>query len=87
MLERRKKEFIPDPSFDVDGDGFVSNMDYFIAARFDKDKDGKLNAEEKAACLKALKDENYEERFLFGLDANVPINENKDPDLLKNRVI
>ena len=87
LLEKRRKDFLPDPSFDVDGDGFVGNMDYFIAMRFDKDKDGKLSAEEKAACLKALKEDNYEEKFLFGLDANVPINENKDPELIKNRVI
>lgn len=62
-------------------------MDYFIALRFDKDEDGILNAEEKAACLKALREDNYEEKFLFGLDANVAINDNNDPALLKNRVI
>ena len=31
---------------------------------FDKDKDGKLNAEEKKAALDALKD-GFEKKFLF----------------------
>lgn len=34
-----------------------------------------------------MKEDNYEENFLFGLDANAPINDNKDPDLIKNRVV
>jgi hypothetical protein len=36
-------EKIPDPSYDLDGDGFVMPHEYFIAKKFDKDKDGKLN--------------------------------------------
>ena len=40
---------------DIDGDGVVSSMDFFIALRFDKDGDGKLNSQEKEECLKALK--------------------------------
>jgi len=28
---------LPDPSFDIDGDGFVSMTDLFLAKRFDKD--------------------------------------------------
>lgn len=86
LIQQRIKARQPDPSFDIDGDGVISSRDFFISLRFDKDKDGKLNAEEKAACLKALKDDNFEDNFLFGLDANVPINDNKDPDLLKIRV-
>lgn len=48
-MERRA-----DPSFDIDGDGIVSNMDLFIALRFDKDNDGKLNEKEKNECMIAL---------------------------------
>jgi len=62
-------------------------MDLFIALRFDKDNDGKLNQKEKSECMKALKEENFEDRFLFGLDANAPINDNKDPELLRNRTL
>ena len=65
----RYRELIPDPTFDVDGDGQVSQRDYFLAKHFDKDKDGKLNAEELATARKALK-EGYEKKFLFGLEAS-----------------
>ena len=54
LLNRRHLEKISDPSFDIDGDGVVSNMDLFIALRFDKDNDGKLNSAEKAKCIRAL---------------------------------
>lgn len=40
---QRKKADMPHPSFDLDGDGFVSSQDLFLAKRFDADKDGKLN--------------------------------------------
>lgn len=35
LLEYRKKEAIPDISYDLDGDGFVGGRDYVIARRFD----------------------------------------------------
>jgi hypothetical protein len=35
-----------DASFDVDGDGTVSQRDYYIAKQFDLDRDGKLNESE-----------------------------------------
>ncbi|CAG9331101.1 unnamed protein product [Blepharisma stoltei] len=47
LKEKRRKERIPDISFDVDGDGSVSPLDYFIAKRYDKNQDGKLDAKEK----------------------------------------
>lgn len=87
LLDRRHKERLADPSFDIDGDGVVSSMDLFISLRFDKDGDGKLNEKEKAECLLALKEQNFEDRFLFGLDANAPINDNHDPELLRNRTL
>jgi hypothetical protein len=87
LLNRRHLERQADPSFDIDGDGIVSSMDLFIALRFDKDNDGKLNPKEKAECMKALQEENFEDRFLFGLDANAPINDNNDPELLRNRTL
>jgi len=37
----------PDISYDIDGDGSVSQKDYFLAKHFDVDKDGKLNTQEK----------------------------------------
>ena len=52
----RFRERIPHPTFAVDGDGAVSQRDYFLAKQFDKDQDGKLNTEELATARKALKD-------------------------------
>lgn len=44
VREARRREFLADPSFDLDGDGVVNQRDYFLAKQFDKDGDGKLNA-------------------------------------------
>jgi hypothetical protein len=36
MLDYRRKEAIPDLSYDLDGDGFVGGKDYVVARKFDK---------------------------------------------------
>lgn len=54
MQARRRKDNIPDISYDLDGDGIVGNRDYVLAKMFDKDKDGKLNAEETKSAHKAI---------------------------------
>ena len=43
LREKRMRQFHPDPSYDLDGDGTVGNQDLFIANIFDADRDGKLN--------------------------------------------
>lgn len=48
-------EKYPDQSYDLDGDGFVGGRDLVIAKIFDKDKDGKLNADEKKTALEAIR--------------------------------
>ena len=70
LRRERKKEFIPDPSFDLDGDGIVSQKDLFFASMFDKDRDHKLNEVEKRNALKALREEKFEQEFEF-LDGSV----------------
>lgn len=55
MRANRKKALIPDASFDLDGDGVVGNRDLVIAKLFDKDGDGKLNAEERKNAEDAIK--------------------------------
>ena len=89
LKELRKREFAPDPSFDLDGDGAVSTKDFFIASRFDKDQDGVLDAREREECMNALKN-GYEARFKFGLDSvlagTLSALENQT-DVLKARVM
>ena len=53
----------------MDGDGHVSNRDYFLAKQFDKDQDGILNEQELSTAKKAL-NEGYANKFLFGLEAS-----------------
>jgi len=35
MIARRKKEILPNISYDLDGDGSVGNRDYVLARKFD----------------------------------------------------
>lgn len=46
---------IPDISFDLDGDGNVGGRDYVISKLFDKNGDGKLDAQERKAADEAIK--------------------------------
>lgn len=68
LKEQRKQANFPDPSYDLDKDGFVSAREYFISKQFDKDRDGRLNAEEKAEALRALQS-GYEDSFVWNLEA------------------
>ena len=54
LIERRKKEKLPDQSYDIDGDGFVGGRDYFIAKQFDKGAKNYLSPEEREEVFKAL---------------------------------
>jgi len=51
----RRQSKIPDITFDLDGDGNVGGRDYVISKLFDKDGDGKLNAEERKAADEAVR--------------------------------
>ena len=67
LLERRKKEKIPDISYDLDGDGYVGGRDYVLAKRFDVDGDGKLNEKEKSNALEAIKN-GVEREYVWNLE-------------------
>ena len=54
LIEKRKKESLPDISYDIDGDGFVGGRDYMIARRFDKGGKNSLTKEERDKVFKAL---------------------------------
>ena len=43
MLRRRRQENLPHSSLDFDGDGTVSQRDYFLSKVFDRDQDNRLN--------------------------------------------
>jgi len=53
---KHRKQLAPHISYDLDGDGAVSQRDYFIAKMFDKDQDGILNRKERSEALAALRD-------------------------------
>jgi len=55
LLEIRRKERMPDISYDLDGDGYVGGRDYVLYKIFDKDGDGKLNTAERKAADEAVR--------------------------------
>ena len=67
MLRYRRKQAEPDASFDLDGDGHVSQKDYFLAKHFDLDKDNKLSDSEFKRAREAI-DAGFEKNFQFGLE-------------------
>lgn len=56
LKEIRKKEHMPDLSYDLDGDGYVGGRDYVVARRFDQGFKNFLTEEEQATARKALED-------------------------------
>ena len=71
LLELRKKENIPDISYDLDGDGYVGNRDYVLSKRFDIDGDGKLNPTEKKKALEAINN-GIEKEYVWNLENRIP---------------
>ena len=55
LLAHRKRQDLPDASLDVDGDGVVSQRDYFLAHRFTERGSDRLSAEQLAAARDAVK--------------------------------
>jgi hypothetical protein len=49
---KKSRKMLPDPSYDLNGDGSVSAKEYKFAKYFDKDRDGILDSAEKAECIK-----------------------------------
>jgi hypothetical protein len=56
LLERRRKDIIPDISYDLDGDGYVGGRDYVVARRFDEGFKNFLVKKEKDKAIQAVKD-------------------------------
>lgn len=70
LRERRKMAARPDPSFDIDGDGYVGQLDLFIANRFDEDGDGRLNERERANAIEAVRN-GYLDQFVLGMERSI----------------
>jgi len=54
MMASRQRRNRPDRSYDVDGDGVISQSDLLLANRFDDNRDGVLDSSERAALRKQL---------------------------------
>ena len=67
LIAKRKKEKIPDISYDLDKDGYVGGRDFVIAKRYDIDNDGKLNEQEKKAAYEGIKNK-IEENYVWNVD-------------------
>jgi len=55
LIIDRKNANIPEISYDLDGDGVVSQRDFFFSQLYDKNKKLKLSPTEREACLQAIK--------------------------------
>jgi hypothetical protein len=67
LLQKRKKELIPDISYDIDGDGYVGHNDMVIAKIFDKNNDGILDPSEKQEMQNAI-NAGLMDKYVWGLD-------------------
>eukprot|EP01052_Picozoa_sp_SAG31_P012322 SAG31_NODE_718_length_12607_cov_21.723937_14_plen_279_part_00 len=54
MIAARNEELLPHHSFDVDGDGCISQEDYRLSKKFDENKDGMLQHDERIELRKAM---------------------------------
>ena len=70
LMKRIKSTSQPHPSFDIDGDGWVSQEDYRLAKRFDFDGNGVLDPQEREIAKRVIADEFFKEHshhlHLFG---------------------
>ena len=67
LIQIRRKERIPDPSYDLDQDGYVGNVDLVLSKRFDVDNDGKLNEKEKKAAYEGIS-KGVENEYIWNVD-------------------
>ena len=67
LMQIRRKEKIPDPSYDLDQDGYVGNVDLVLSKRFDVDKDGKLNEKEKKEAYEGIA-KGVENEYIWNVD-------------------
>jgi hypothetical protein len=61
LLKHRKQTALPHKSYDLSGDGFVTQREFFIASRFDTDKNGHLDDSEKAHAREEMMKPEHDE--------------------------
>ena len=70
LMKRLRATSVPHPSYDIDGDGWVSQEDYRLAKRFDFDGNGVLDPEERQVAKTVLADEffrrNADKLYVYG---------------------
>ena len=71
LLETRRLEKIPHPSFDLDKDGKVGGQDLVISKLFDRDRDGRLNEAERGEAERALS-QGVLDKFVWGVEQSGP---------------
>lgn len=54
LFDDRRRDKLPDMSFDVDGDGFVSQQDFYMSNQFDDNNDKVLQEDEQHELRKKL---------------------------------
>ncbi len=55
LLKRRRAEFLPHPSYDLDGEGTISGPELVVAKRFDVGGKGYLTEEERKKAYHEIK--------------------------------
>jgi len=55
LFAERRKEKVPDTSYDLDGDGYVGGRDYVVARRFDEGLKNFLTKEEREKAFEAIR--------------------------------
>jgi len=68
MIAIRKKEILPNISYDLDGDGSVGNRDYVLARKFDQGSKNYLTSSERLTAIAAMKN-GFEEKYTWGLES------------------
>merc|ERR1712072_1400197 len=75
LLDRQRHINEPHPSYDIDGDGFISQEDYKLAKRFDADGNGVIDKEEMDAGKRLIAKELWERYRMQHFLQKAPITE------------
>ena len=80
LVKKVKKINMPHISYDIDGDGYVSAEDYFLAKRFDLDGNGLLDPDEQEVGRYIMAQEFFrnhrDDVHLYGPEWNQPEKKN-----------